>query len=134
MPLDGLQRMVKYHFDSDSETRKRMSKVSSKGGKVERVLEKELWKRGIRYRKNYSKLIGKPDIAITKYKIAVFVDGEFWHGKNWPDSKKYLHKNRDYWIKKISYNIDHDKKVNQELTKQGWLVLRFWSRDVVKKS
>lgn len=124
--------MAKYHFDTDDKTRKRMSQVHTKSGIDEVVLAKALWKRGVRYQKNYDDLPGKPDIAITKYKIAVFVDGEFWHGKDWPDSKKYLHRNRDYWIKKIEQNIAHDLQINQKLKKMGWTVLRYWSRDVVK--
>lgn len=122
----------KYKFDTDDKTRKRMSKVHSKNGKDEQILEKLLWHNGIRYRKNFKNLPGKPDIAITKYKLAIFIDGEFWHGYNWPDSKKYLHRNRDYWIKKIEYNRKHDEEVNQKLEEAGWKVLRFWSRKVLK--
>lgn len=124
--------MMKYKFKTDTKTRKRMSKVHSKNGKDEQILAKMLWHKGIRYRKNYKSLPGKPDIVITKYKIAIFIDGEFWHGYNWPDSKKYLHRNRDYWIKKIEYNIAHDERVNKELEEMGWTVLRFWSRKVLK--
>ena len=109
-----------------------MSKVHSKNGKDEQILAKMLWHKGMRYRKNVKKLPGKPDIVIYKYKIAIFVDGEFWHGYNQPDSKKYLHHNRDYWIKKIEYNIAHDKEVNEKLEKDGWTVLRFWSRELLK--
>lgn len=109
-----------------------MSRVHSKNGKDEIILEKMLWHQGIRYRKNYNKLPGKPDIAITKYKIAVFIDGEFWHGFDWDNYKTHIKSNRDYWIKKIEYNIAHDKTVNQKLTDQGWTVLRFWSKKVLK--
>lgn len=124
--------MKKIKFESDDKTRKRMAKVHSKGGKVENIIAKRLWHRGIRYRRNYKKLPGKPDIAITKNKVAVFIDGEFWHGYNWPQSKKYLHRNREYWIKKIEYNRCHDIKVNAELKSMGWKVLRYWSRKVLK--
>ena len=123
---------IKYKFKTDLKTRKRMSKVHSKNGKDETILAKKLWHEGIRYRKNDGKLPGKPDIAITKYKIAVFIDGEFWHGYNWPNSKKYLHRNRDYWIKKIEYNRRHDLQVNRQLEQMGWKVLRFWSKKVLK--
>lgn len=122
----------RYKFKSDKRTRARMSRVHSKGGKDESILAKMLWHRGVRYRKNYKKLPGKPDIAITKHKVAVFIDGEFWHGYKWPESKKYLHRNRDYWIKKIEYNRKHDAKVNQQLQKMGWTVLRYWSKKVLK--
>ena len=93
---------MKYKFNTDSKTSKRMAKVHSNSGKDEIILAKKLWHKGIRYRKNYKLLPGKPDIAITKYKVAVFVDGEFWHGYNWPESKKYLHRNKDYWIRIVN--------------------------------
>ena len=123
---------MKYKFNTDSKTSKRMAKVHSSSGKDEIILAKKLWHKGIRYRKNYKLLPGKPDIAITKYKVAVFVDGEFWHGYNWPESKKYLHRNKDYWVRKIEYNRKHDLQVNKELEKMGWKVLRFWSKKVLK--
>lgn len=117
--------MNNYKFNSSEKTRQRMSRVHSKNGEDEVILKKMLWHQGIRYRKNYNKLPGKPDIAITKYKIAVFIDGEFWHGFDWDNYKTHIKSNRDYWIKKIEYNIAHDKIVNQKLTDQGWTVLRF---------
>ncbi|WP_270515425.1 very short patch repair endonuclease [Pediococcus acidilactici] len=124
--------MNNYKFNSSEKTRQRMSRVHSKNGEDEVILKKMLWHQGIRYRKNYNKLPGKPDIAITKYKIAVFIDGEFWHGFDWDNYKTHIKSNRDYWIKKIEYNIAHDKIVNQKLTDQGWTVLRFWSKKVLK--
>lgn len=124
--------MNNYKFNSSEKTRQRMSRVHSKNGEDEVILKKMLWHQGIRYRKNYNKLPGKPDIAITKYKIAVFIDGEFWHGFDWDNYKTHIKSNRDYWIKKIEYNITHDKIVNQKLTDQGWTVLRFWSKKVLK--
>ena len=77
-------------LETTSEISKRMSNVSLKGGKAETALAKALWHNNVRYRKNYRKLPGSPDIAITKYKIAVFVDGEFWHGENWEIRKSKL--------------------------------------------
>lgn len=79
------------------EISKRMANVHLKGGKAEIALAKELWKRGLRYRKNYKKLPGSPDIAILKHHVAVFVDGEFWHGKDWEQKKNSLKSNQDYW-------------------------------------
>ena len=79
-----------YSFNTTEERSNIMKKIKSKDTEPEVRLAKELWKRGIRYRKNYSLLPGKPDIAITKYKIAVFVDGEFWHGYNWEEKKEKL--------------------------------------------
>ncbi|MGN9010745.1 hypothetical protein [Lactobacillus amylovorus] len=86
----------------------------------------------MRYRTNYKELSSKPDIAITKYKIAVFIDSEFWHGYDWEHRKPRLKRNRDYWIKKIEYNMKHDKQVNTDLEKKGWTVLRFWQNLYLK--
>lgn len=109
-----------------------MSRVHSTGGIDELVIRKLLWHEGTRYRTNYKKLLGKPDIAITKYKIAVFIDGEFWHGYEWEKHKARLKRNRQFWINKIEYNMAHDKEVNEKLDKLGWTVLRFWSKKVLK--
>lgn len=113
---------------------KMMSKIKSTGGKAETMLAKELWHSGIRYFRNYKKLPGKPDIAITKYKIAVFVDGEFWHGYDWENQKKKrMHTNREYWISKIEKNMKRDTIVNKQLEELGWTVLRFWEKSEVLK-
>lgn len=113
---------------------KMMSKIKSTGGKAEELLAKRLWHEGIRYYKNYKKLPGKPDIAITKYKIAVFVDGEFWHGYDWENQKRTRIKtNREYWIPKIEKNIERDNIVNQKLVEQGWTVIRLWEKHEVFK-
>mgnify|MGYP000951241324 FL=1 len=112
--------------------RKNMKAIKSKDTSIEIKLRKELWKEGIRYRKNYSKLPGKPDIAITRYKIAVFCDSEFWHGFDWENSKERIKSNRQYWFHKIERNIQRDLEVNHELAEKGWLVLRFWEEDIKK--
>lgn len=113
---------------------KMMSKIRSTGGKAEVILAKALWHKGIRYFKNYKKVYGKPDIAITKYKIAVFVDGEFWHGYDWENQKKKrIRTNRDYWIPKIEKNIERDRIVNKKLEDDGWIVLRFLEKHEVLK-
>ena len=109
-----------------------MSRVHSKNGNDEVVLEKLLWHEGIRYRKNFKSLPGKPDIAITKFKIAVFIDGGFWHGYDWDSYKHHIKTNRAYWLHKIEYNMKHDSEVNEALKSQGWMVLRFWSKKVLK--
>jgi DNA mismatch endonuclease (patch repair protein) len=106
--------------------------VHLKGGTAEVLLAKSLWKKGIRYRKNYKELPGSPDIAITSKKIAIFVDGEFWHGKDWEQRKKRLSKNREYWIQKIEENMRRDKRDDELLRKDGWIVLHFWEKDVLK--
>lgn len=123
---------MKYKFKTTPAKSKQMAKIHSKDGKDELIIRKRLWHEGIRYRTNYKKLPGKPDIAITKYKIAVFIDGEFWHGYNWTYKKKHIKRNRDYWIKKIEHNMRHDKEVNTQLEEMGWTVLRFWASPVLK--
>lgn len=119
-------------YDSTPETRKRMAKVKLKNGTAEQLLAKRLWHLGYRYRKNDKRLPGSPDIAITKYQIAIFVDGEFWHGKDWENRKERLKRNRTYWIEKIEENIARDERVDQELRAQGWIPLHFWEKDVLK--
>ena len=111
-----------------------MQNIRSKDTKIEILLRKALWEKGIRYRKNYKKIPGKPDIAITKYKIAIFCDGEFFHGKDWEVLKPRLEKgnNSDFWISKISRNKERDDEVNKQLLFQGWTVIRFWGTDIKK--
>lgn len=114
------------------EISKRMANVHLKKSKAEIALAKELWKRGFRYRKNYRKLPGSPDIAILKYRIAVFVDGEFWHGKDWDKKKNQLKSNREYWKEKIEENIARDKRNDSLLTEIGWMPIHFWEKEVNK--
>lgn len=114
------------------EISKRMANVSLKGGKSETALAKELWHTGIRYRKNYRKLPGSPDIAITKYKIAIFVDGEFWHGHDWENRKEKLKSNKEYWVEKIEENLERDKRNDRLLKEQGWIPLHFWEKEAKK--
>lgn len=111
---------------------KNMSNIKSKNGKSEIRLRKALWHIGIRYRKNDKFLPGKPDIVITKYKIAIFVDGDFWHGRDMKVLKKRLDVHRDFWISKIERNKERDEEVNEQLTEMGWLILRFWDSDIKK--
>ncbi|WP_372999908.1 very short patch repair endonuclease [Lutispora sp.] len=86
----------------------------------------------MRYRKNYALLPGKPDIAITKHKIAIFIDGEFWHGYNWDTKKHKIKSNREYWIPKIEKSIERDKRHNGDLVRMDWKVIRFWEKDIKK--
>lgn len=119
-------------YDSTPETRKRMSKVKLKGGKAETALAKALWQRGYRYRRNDKRLPGSPDIAILKYQIAVFIDGEFWHGKDWEIRKDRLKRNREYWIEKIEENMARDMRDDQLLVQIGWTPIHFWEKEVMK--
>lgn len=119
-------------YDSTPEIRKRMSNVRLKNGKAETILAKRLWHEGYRYRRNYKKLPGSPDIALTTYKVAVFVDGEFWHGENWEERKAKLKHNREYWIEKIEENMARDKRVDGQLQEMGWTTVHFWEKQVLK--
>lgn len=121
-------------YDSTPETRKRMSKVKLKNGKAETLLAKKLWHLGYRYRKNDRRFPGSPDIALNKYHIAIFVDGEFWHGKDWDDRKNKLKSNCEYWIEKIEENMARDARVDATLQEQGWETIRFWEKEVLKNT
>lgn len=111
--------------------RKNMQHIRSKDTSIEITLRKALWHEGIRYRKNYKALPGKPDIAITKYRIAVFCDSSFWHGRDF-EKKKPVATNHQYWDAKIRRNMERDNEVNQQLRAAGWTVLRFWDIDINK--
>lgn len=117
-------------LETTPEISKRMSKVKAKRNKVEMKLAKALWHKGYRYRLNYNELPGSPDIAITKYCIAIFVDGEFWHGKDFEELKNKLINNKDYWIEKIEENMKRDNENNRLLRQMGWIPIHFWSRDI----
>lgn len=110
---------------------KNMAAIRSTATKSEVLLGKALWKEGLRYRKNNKTVFGKPDFTFKKYKIAIFVDSEFFHGKDF-ETKKKPATNADFWEKKISRNIERDKEVNEYLKAHGWTVLRFWSNYVKK--
>ena len=116
--------------------RNNMQHIRSNNTKIEIILRKALWHRGYRYRINYKKLPGKPDIVLTKYKIAIFCDGEFFHGKDWEVLKPRLEKgdNGSFWISKISRNRERDDEINKKLLFMGWTVIRFWGNDVKKKT
>lgn len=114
--------------------RKNMQHIRSEDTKIEIMLRKALWEKGYRYRKNYKALPGKPDIVLTKYKIAIFCDGEFFHGKDWEVLRPRLanSNNSEFWINKISRNIERDNEVDKKLLYLGWTVIRFWGNDIKK--
>lgn len=120
-------------FYTTAEKSKQMSKVRGKNTKPELKLRKALWSLGYRYRLNVKNIPGKPDIVFRKYKLAIFVDGEFWHGYNWDNKRDKIKKNRDFWIPKIERNIQRDTEVNQMLRAQGWYILRFWEQEIQKE-
>lgn len=115
---------------------KNMQHIKASDTKIEVLLRKTLWQKGYRYRKNYKELPGKPDIVLTKYKIAIFCDGEFFHGKDWEVLKPRLEKsnNSEFWINKISRNIERDDEINKKLLFMGWTVIRFWGDDIKKNT
>lgn len=113
-----------------------MSHIKSKDTSIEVSLRRALWKKGYRYRKNYSALPGKPDIVLTKYRIAIFCDGELFHGKNWEILKPRLLKgnNPDFWVKKIERNMKRDDENDKRLLFLGWTVIHFWGNDILKNT
>jgi DNA mismatch endonuclease, patch repair protein len=113
-----------------SQIGERMSRIRCSDTMIELLLRRELWRRGLRYRKNYSEIVGKPDVAFTKHKIAVFCDSEFWHGYDWENHKHDFRSNKEFWLKKISDNIARDHYVNETLKNRGWTVLRFWGKEI----
>lgn len=121
---------------SPEQRHKNMQHIRSSDTDIELRLRKALWDKGYRYRKNYKELPGKPDIVLTKYKIAIFCDGEFFHGKDWEVLKPHLEKsnNSEFWINKISRNRERDDEVNKKLLFLGWTVIRFWGGDIKKNT
>lgn len=111
-----------------------MQMVKCKNSKIEIMLRKELWKRGLRYRKNVNSIFGKPDIVFIGKKVAIFCDSEFWHGYNWQEKKSQIKSNKDFWIAKIERNIERDREVSKKLTSDGWTVIRFWGKDIINKT
>ena len=116
---------------TSEQRRKNMQRIRSKDTKAELQLRKALYHKGYRYRKNWKALPGHPDIALTKQKIAIFCDGEFFHGKDF-DKKKPVDHNHDYWDAKIRRNMDRDLEVTRQLRAMGWTVIRFWDSEVTK--
>ena len=113
---------------------KNMKSIKSKDTEIERILRKALRDKGYGYRKNYKALPGCPDIVLTKYRIEIFCDSEFFHGKDWEVLRPKLENgnNSEYWIAKISRNRERDDEVNKQLLFMGWTVIRFWGKDIKK--
>ena len=111
---------------------KNMQAIRNKDSDIELLLRRELWKRGIRYRQNVKSVLGHPDIAFIGKRVAVFCDSEFWHGYDWENRKNDIHTRREFWIPKIERNIQRDIEVTEGLQNEGWIVLRFWGKDIKK--
>lgn len=113
-----------------------MSAIRSTGGKTEVALRSLLHRRGLRFRKNHAKLIGKPDIVFPGARVAVFIDGDYWHARvlreKGPEAlyARIKTANRDYWIDKFTRRVKRDDEVTAVLQEDGWTVLRFWESDV----
>ena len=114
--------------------RKNMQAVKNKDSQIELLLRKELWIRGLRYRKNVNRIYGKPDIVFIGKKVAVFCDSEFWHGYNWEERKKDFKSHQEFWIPKIERNMERDAEVTAKLESEGWTVLRFWGNEIKKNT
>lgn len=125
----GLFKRMSDHLTKEERT-KNMKAVKSKDSKIELKLRKALWHEGFRYRKHYTDIPGKPDIAFIRNKVAIFCDSEFWHGKNWVQRKKDFKSNQKFWHSKIERNIERDKEVNYKLEEIGWTVIRFWGNEI----
>lgn len=110
--------------------KKNMRAIKSKDTKIERLLGKALWSKGYRYRKNNKDVFGKPDYTFKKFKIAVFCDSEFFHGKDWETQKHRIKTNTEFWHDKIEKNIKRDRIVNETLYQSGWRVIRFWGNEI----
>lgn len=128
------EKEPRFHGEVSAKSHASMSKIPGKDTSIEIALRKALWAKGYRYRKNYKIVAGSPDIAFTKYKLAVFCDSEFFHGKDWELLKPRLEKgkNSDYWIRKIQRNMERDREKDRQLLGEGWTVIHFWGKDILK--
>lgn len=122
----------RHGFETTGERSALMSKIKSKNTKPEVKLRKALFAKGLRFRLNNTSLFGNPDIAVKKYKLVIFIDGEFWHGHNWEAKKVKIRSNKHYWIPKIEKNIARDLFVNEYYQNRGWVSFRFWEKDINK--
>jgi DNA mismatch endonuclease Vsr len=111
---------------------KNMQAIKNKDTQIELLLRKEVWSRGLRYRKNVKNVMGHPDLVFVSKKVAVFCDSEFWHGYDWENQKQTIKSRREFWIPKIERNIERDIEVTSALRDAGWIVLRFWGKDIKK--
>ena len=130
------EKEPRFYGEVTAKSHKNMSKIKGSDTRIEIALRKALWNKMYRYRKNYKALPGRPDIALTKYKIAIFCDSEFFHGKDWDILKPRLEKgkNPDYWVKKIERNKQRDIEKDQALQYLGWTVIHFWGKDILKNT
>ena len=118
---------------TEDQRKKNMQNIRSKDTVPERLIMSELRKRKIYFAKHVEIITGKPDIVFVNKRVVIFCDSEFWHGgPNWDEKKNRIKTNRDYWIPKIEKNIQRDKDITKKLSEMGWVVLRFWEKDIKK--
>jgi DNA mismatch endonuclease (patch repair protein) len=121
-----------YYTSSSGESSHIARQIRSWGTAPERLLRRALRAVGLRYRISPRQIPGRPDIAFLKERIAVFCDGDFWHGRDWPRRKKALAggSNAQYWINKIQFNRLRDRRTNRTLRALGWKVIRVWETEI----
>ena len=124
--------VAEFQFKTTPERSRLMKKIRLKDTQPEMILRKELTKLGLRYRIHSAKLPGKPDIVLNRFKLVIFIDGEFWHGFDWETKKSRIKSNRDYWIPKIERTIKRDKDNTTKLNELGFTVFRFWKQQLKK--
>ena len=131
---DRINKEPRFHGEVSEKSHKNMSRIRGKDTSIEIMLRRALWNKGYRYRKNDKRLPGRPDIALTKYKIAVFCDSEFFHGKDWEQLRQKIEKgkNPQYWIPKIERNMERDREKDIALRADGWTVVHFWGKEITK--
>ena len=114
-----------------SKTKSRNQRADTK---CEVLLRSALWRMGLRFLKNVSSLPGKPDVVFPRQRVAVFCDGDFWHGRDWPSRRRKLLRghNADYWVAKLQANRRRDRRHDRELERAGWHVVRLWESDVLR--
>ena len=124
--------VLKMDNHTPEQRHKNMKAIKNKDSKIEVMLRRELWSRGLRYQKNCNGITGHPDIVFKGKKVAIFCDSEFWHGYDWDNQKERIKTRREFWIPKIERNISRDKEVTFALQEDGWTVLRFWGKEICK--
>jgi len=134
--LDNFIQHIVCLMDNHTPEQRRtnMQAIQSKNTTIEIALRKELWSRGVRYRKNSSDIPGHPDIVFKAKKVVVFCDSEFWHGHDWESTKETIKSNREFWLPKIERNMERDREVNELLTGLGFVVIRFWGKEITRNT
>lgn len=138
MPKDPSKTVSYQSFAPSSERASAAARGSSRksGTRPEILLRQKLWAAGCRFRVDVGGLPGRPDIVFSRVKIAIFCDGDFWHGRNWEDRRRKLARgsNASYWVRKIERNMERDRQRDLELVRAGWTVMRFWESQILEST